>query len=938
MDKGAHFYRCDFQVHTPRDINWRGDEAVSHDERKAYAESLVRACREKGLNAIAITDHHDFVFFPYIKQAALTEIDDNGEVYPPEERITVFPGLELTLASPPCQALLILDSTFPENLLFGVLSCLCIAPSPDTESKTASVVPIPGTVASNFSELYEKLSNLDYVKGRFIVFPHVGDGGHKTLLRSGFYDYYKTMPSVGGYVESPISNLGRGNIDIIHGRNRQYGFKEIAVIQTSDNRKATHGDLGKYTTWIKWAEPTAEALRQACLAKDSRISQDPPILPPVFITSLDVSNSKFLGRIHIEFNSQYNAIIGGRGTGKSTILEYIRWGLCDQYPDLSKEDDELPNYQERRKKLIEKTLLPYDATIQVSFIKNGISHIVRRKTSSGEILLKIGNDEFEACTEENIRNLLPIQAYSQKQLSCVGVSGAELKRLVYSPIRQILSDSDLLFKNLQTDIRACYEKRSQANLLRKDLHRNELELKSVTEQVENLRKNLKGISEEDRITIEAHETYSTTEQIVEGWVSELTYASKSINTILFEIDALPTSLPPNPILPAGSEEIIKSLDHSVSQAFKDIKRQLTELKKHIEEYSTSESDFLNGRTQWIQLLTRHQQLYESAKERSSSQQITLTQISQLEERTKEIRKAIAGNKQLLSKLGDQDEHFLILKEQWISAHNKRAEIIQNQCEQLSILSENSLRATLGIGKGTESLNSSLRSILTGSGIRKDKIESICSFVSNSADPIFEWQELLNEFELLALFDVENDSSENFPPTPKLVSVGFGSNDLRKMAEKINTNNFVDLFITQLDDIPFFEYKTKESEYIEFTDASAGQQATSLIRVLLNQEGPTLIIDQPEDDLDNQMISDIAELICKSKKNRQLIFTSHNANIVVNGDAELVACCDYRVAGDQSNGEIKRIGAIDIVEIRDIITKIMEGGEKAFILRKDKYGF
>ena len=100
MDKGAHFYRCDFQVHTPRDINWRGDEAVSHDERKAYAESLVRACREKGLNAIAITDHHDFVFFPYIKQAALTEIDDNGEVYPPEERITVFPGLELTLASP----------------------------------------------------------------------------------------------------------------------------------------------------------------------------------------------------------------------------------------------------------------------------------------------------------------------------------------------------------------------------------------------------------------------------------------------------------------------------------------------------------------------------------------------------------------------------------------------------------------------------------------------------------------------------------------------------------------------------------------------------------------------------------------------------------------------------------------------------------------------
>jgi type III restriction enzyme len=938
MDRGAHFNRCDFQVHTPRDINWHGAEAVSNDERKAYAESLVRACREKGLNAIAITDHHDFVFFPFIKQAALEELNDIGDAYPPEERLTVFPGLELTLASPPCQALLVLDSTFPENLLQGVLTCLGITPSFEAESRIASVVVIPQTVTKNFSELYEKLSNLDYLKGRFIVFPHVSDGGHKTLLRSGFCDFYKTMPCVGGYIESPISHFGNGNIEIINGKNRQYGFKEIAVIQTSDNRKATHEDLGKYTTWIKWAEPTAEALRQACLAKGSRISQESPILPPIFITSLDVSNSKFLGRIYLEFNSQYNAIIGGRGTGKSTTLEYLRWGLCDQYPDLSGEDDELPNYQERRKKLIERTLMPYDATVQVSFIKNGISHIVRRKTKSGEILLKIGNDDYEICTEENIRNLLPIQAYSQKQLSSVGISGTELKRLVYSPIRQNLSDNDLLFNNIQTDIRSCYEKRNQAYNLRKDVQRSELELKSVTGQVENLRKNLKGISEEDRATVEAHEAYSVTEQIVEGWVSELTSASKSIGTPLFEIDSFPASLPPGLILPPGSEETIISLNHSVSQLFTDVKRQLTDLKKHIEEYSTAQNDFSDGIAQWIQLLNRHKQLYESAKERSSSQQVALTQISLLEERSKEIRRSIADNNQLLNKLGDQEQLFLDLKGLWISVHNNRADIIQAQCEQLSLLSDNNLRATLGRGKGTELLNSTLRGILAGSGIRKDKTESICSYVSNSTNPIIEWQELLNELERLAHYDIENDSSEGFPLTNKLVSLGFGSNDLKKMSEKLNAKNLVDMYVVQLEDIPIFEYKTREGEYIEFTDASAGQQATSLIHVLLNQEGPTLIIDQPEDDLDNQMISEIAELVCKSKKNRQLIFTSHNANIVVNGDAELVACCDYRVSGDQSNGEIGQIGAIDIKDIRNEITKIMEGGEKAFKLRKDKYGF
>ena len=59
---------------------------------------------------------------------------------------------------------------------------------------------------------------------------------------------------------------------------------------------------------------------------------------------------------------------------------------------------------------------------------------------------------------------------------------------------------------------------------------------------------------------------------------------------------------------------------------------------------------------------------------------------------------------------------------------------------------------------------------------------------------------------------------------------------------------------------------------------------------------------------------------------------------MNGDSELVACCDDRVSGDQSNGEIKAVGAIDIAEITEEITKIMEGGEKAFRLRKEKYGF
>jgi chromosome segregation protein len=938
MDKGAHYYKCDFQVHTPRDINWQGANAVSNEQRAAYSESLVHACRLKGIQAIAVTDHHDFAFFPYIKRAASGELDDAGQPVPQTERLIVFPGIELTLASPPCQALLILDSTFPENLLSGVITSLSISANPDTESKTANIVPIPQTVAENFKALYERLSSLDYVRDRFIVFPHVTDGGHKTLLRSGFADFYKSMPCVGGYLDGPVSQLGRGNMDITSGKNREYGFKSIALIQTSDNRKATHEDLGKHTTWIKWAEPSAEALRQACLAKESRISQETPVLPPISITTLDVSNSKFLGRVYLSFNQQYNALIGGRGTGKSTVLEYLRWGLCDQYPDLSREDEELPNYQDRRKKLIEKTLLPFDAAVQVSFMKNEIPHVVRRKANSGEMLLKIGDGEFEGCTEENIRNLLPIQAYSQKQLSSVGVSNSELKRLVYSPIRQALAESDLSFKNLQTEIRASYEKRMQIILLQKEVKRNDIELKSITEQVEKLRKNLQGITEEDRATIETHESFSVAAQLVEGWMSELKTSTVSIGMLLIELENLPTPIPLESALPPSSEAIIKKIHYNVTQILTTVRKELNEMKSRISENSSEMTELAGERNTWLQTLEQHTQRYNSAKERSSSQQVTLNQISQLEGRGKEIRKSISEKNQLVNKLGDQKQNFTALADQWILAHKEKADLIQAQCEQLAILSDNNLRATLGRGKGTDELHSSLRNILSGSNVRKEKIESICDMISAAPTPVQEWRELLTEFELLASFDLENESIDHFPQTPKLSSIGFTLNDLKKTAERLNTSNFIELYLIQLEDIPVFEYKTREGEYIDFADASAGQQATSLIHVLLNQEGPPLIIDQPEDDLDNQMISEIAELICKSKKKRQLIFTSHNANIVVNGDAELVACCDYRISGDQSNGEIKREGAIDIVEIRDEITKIMEGGEKAFRLRKEKYGF
>ena len=137
MDKGAHFYRCDFQVHTPRDRQWHGERAVTDAERHEYARRFIAACREKGLDAVAITDHHDMAFVPYIREAAANEADGDGNPVPKEKRITVLPGMELTLAIP-CQAIIIFDADFPDDLFSLALNALAITPSAATAARCAS--------------------------------------------------------------------------------------------------------------------------------------------------------------------------------------------------------------------------------------------------------------------------------------------------------------------------------------------------------------------------------------------------------------------------------------------------------------------------------------------------------------------------------------------------------------------------------------------------------------------------------------------------------------------------------------------------------------------------------------------------------------------------------------------------------------------------------
>ena len=140
----------------------------------------------------------------------------------------------------------------------------------------------------------------------------------------------------------------------------------------------------------------------------------------------------------------------------------------------------------------------------------------------------------------------------------------------------------------------------------------------------------------------------------------------------------------------------------------------------------------------------------------------------------------------------------------------------------------------------------------------------------------------------------------------------------------------------------FEYRDRDV-YISFQKASPGQQAAALLKLLLNQEAGTLIIDQPEDDLDNRVIMTIAKLLQITKQKRQLIFATHNPNLVVNGDADKIVA--LMPVADMETGiamapqvAINIDGAIETPDIKEAVTETMEGGRHAFELRSRKYDF
>ncbi len=176
---------------------------------------------------------------------------------------------------------------------------------------------------------------------------------------------------------------------------------------------------------------------------------------------------------------------------------------------------------------------------------------------------------------------------------------------------------------------------------------------------------------------------------------------------------------------------------------------------------------------------------------------------------------------------------------------------------------------------------------------------------------------------------------------------------------LNTKTSIKNAVKVLLDDYFVDYWETEYDGDKMGEMSTGKASFVILMLIvgLSSSKAPILIDQPEDNLDNRSITkDLVKYLRDKKTDRQIILVTHNPNIVVNADAENVIVANQKGQNDKETSSIYTFdyvnGAIEVTKefdtcekdllksmgIREHIADIVEGGKEAFKKREVKYGF
>lgn len=913
---GARWLKCDFHLHTPA--------SKCFNDKTVTPEMWVQACLDQQLDCVAVTDHNTNGWIDSVKAAA------QGK------SLTIFPGVELTCDSSKVHLLIIFDKSKTGQDVYDFLICCGIKheefASPEAcckmscldvidIAKEAGALVIPAHIDEfNGLGLLSKKSIKDFFLHEEIMAAQIVNPEFRNPALLINDEYAKKYNEKYGRAEGVIG------IDQIKGHHvcvQEAVQKGIVLVSFSDNPDSEdpskHGlsGIGKRYTWLKMDKnPTLEGIRQALMISERvKNCYDSTFIPykepSLWIKAIEVTGTtltKANDLFRVDFNPQLNAIIGGRGSGKSSVFRFLR-GAFKKINDIKG----LPEIWEEQEKFFQKPddergVLKDETEIHVEFVRDGILHRVDYSFKNGIKIFRHENNDWIAVPDKGYIEFFAFEQFTQKQIFAVARNTNALRELIDSgsdEIAQLKRDKEQLIQQYVQ----LYKQLKTAQRYQPRIDVLDTEIKDLKQKIDNLKSsNITAIAQKQALFTMLHDKIEKYYGQIQRNLSQLMDSSHNNVFPAFDdegFDDIYKDEINNLLVPLqiASSEMATQINQSAEILFDQINATYVKLQG----------------TQFEKDRVAHNDTYEAKKSELQAKGIEdIDNYQAYTERLKLKEEERKGLMDITAQIPHWGEKLAEIKD---SLFNRHEEISQRRQQIVDALSTSKVKIDIkrkSDGKKFESLFRGIVQKGKGYDYNFAIIKAVC-FPQKPVPFEIAYQTILNDIHEIRK---GKDSSLEFD--------GW----FVKMVRELDDEQMAKIETLIPDDQIDVLYKPNGSgNFRSIVSASAGQKTTAVLTYILSQGSVPLLLDQPEDDLDNRLVCDlVVEKIKQIKENRQVIVITHNANIPVIGDAE------YIVSMDSSSRYLKihTKGMLESTDVKKEICAIMEGGEEAFKLRALRY--
>ncbi len=909
---GSNWWSFDFHNHTPASSDYNSTE-----RGQLTPEDWLLAHMRAGTDCVAITDHNSGDWIDRLKQelatmaAAEPRHTDFRDIY-------LFPGTELTSA----EGLHVLAVYGPGEGAAKIHGLMALAQyNNDVNNAHGMCSKSAADICDHIHETggVAILAHAEEINGIF----------HGAVDAAGAF----TPTRSGRSIEQVLVKADAVEIHDTNSRAIQHFTAKVngkAIVDGSDSHKTDVAGIRR--VWLKMATPSIEGVKLALLDPSSSLLRQPkcPAAPASRITSLKIEQLHLRRQpLDVSFSPWFNSLIGGRGSGKSTVLEALRLALARE-----SDIDQLDSESDVRR--------AFDRFRQVGGAR-GNAGMVRQETALTAIVEKYDESSsseehytltwrpgsFEAkrldesgvwedtgLTAEQAANLFPVKVFSQKQVfELAERPSALLTYIDRAPEvgRQNWNDKneDLRreLRELRTNERAllqAIERKAQLETELKEVSRKTAayQQSTVAQQVRVFRENQQARNAVDAFTGAISEKV----RVVENTIEQVNpYDAIQLGAVTLQ------SPDPAPVQQVASAVLgdLKSQYEQVRHAIRVLRQKAEAFASNAEtvKFLAEVDAAMAAYRQEVEKLKAEgvgtAQEAEAALRRKQELEAALTQIATQEVQLATVRKGILHS---YAKLKRHRRKLTRFRQDFV-----RAVLLQNQNLRITIEGQSAVRQSVD----------DFRSILRlQDGTFVDEI-----YDDTSGRPTGLLGQLVSD----GIHD----------PTHKRVTVlklGILERSGNILGQAVHGRLVTALRRLGADDddalLEWFpedrvtvEYRRDgSSDFQSLERASAGQKTSAILSFLLAHGNEPLLLDQPEDDLDNALVSElVVQQIRGNKSRRQIIVVTHNPNIVVNGDAELVLSMSFAAGQIQLNGA----GGLQERVVRERICQIMEGGRDAF---------